>query len=44
MLVTPEQDPLDMKASIQHGIEYLKIVLQARASDGVSSLQLIFQG
>ncbi|MCC7335065.1 MAG: nucleotidyltransferase family protein [Pirellulaceae bacterium] len=34
VLVTPEQDPLDMKASIQHGIEYLTRTANPRASDG----------
>lgn len=34
VLVTPELDPLDMKASIQHGIEYLNRTANPRASDG----------
>ena len=34
VLVTPELDPLDMKASIQHGINYLNRTVNPRADDG----------
>ena len=34
VLVTPDLDPLDMKASIQHGIDYLNRTAGPRASDG----------
>ena len=42
VLVTPEQDSLDMKDSIQHGIEYLNRNAGPRASDGcvISSADL----